>query len=128
MSEDERDGLNVRLAKLLGWRVEAREVPVLPHLGVSYWLFAPNGSVEYQAASEAAAWQHAPDFEHDLNTTLATIPVAHDISFHRISDSQRKATIFSYPVRIFTGEGSTDAQAAALALEAWATARQEAGE
>lgn len=78
------DSLNVRLAKWLGYRVVEEISTDQLDRGMDYYaLFRPDGELvtwqdgAYEVAaswSPDEAWQHVPDFKHDLNAGMNAVP------------------------------------------------------
>lgn len=142
-----QDSVNVRIAKLLGWRVEWRN-------NAYYALIRPGGT-EYEgdtreeyialygdSQSEAEAWQHAPDLEHSVDACLAALPEDYAVEIWQARDmlspdDNYRARIVPIPfqyttaigVREFKATGATRAAALATAFEALllATAKEDAG-
>lgn len=92
--------LNVRIAKLAGWRVTSATEPNGYTFMVTHWnLFTPDGTevidVEHDPiwygdtmgyASEADAWAHVPDYEHDADVILAALPSFSEITIQQHLD------------------------------------------
>lgn len=131
------DGLNVRIAKLVGWQVEQRW---FDDQNWYYVLLDPTGKIveweDYDGlrdimGSEREAWQHAPDYEHDLNAVWRAVPHEEGWSLElwTILDGKPAAMLRRLQQVFYGRDAVNHEQAAALALEALLVAQQtqEAG-
>jgi hypothetical protein len=115
--------LNRKIAELLGWSVQERRALYsgAPLDQKVYICVRPDGTEAnyYYAGTEADAWKHAPDYEHDLNAVITALPNGTEF---RSSSWDGKSIYFEITTSTFEGvEVIADNVhlAAARALLAW---------
>lgn len=123
-SETDGDSRNVRIARLLGYKVRKAQ------RRTSYWLLVnPNGDEGIELAqSEAEAWQHAPDFLGSLDAAFA-LPLneGESLELHHFGDTYTARISISVSSRIAEADPpyQTGDNPARLCSEVWYEHRQK---
>lgn len=128
MTDDERRiEKNAQLAVLLGW--------VITEEPDDWYLHDPAGKLVYQIHSakygRISVAAHVPDFYGSADACLAVLPADMHVTIQP-RFVQRRITYFVTLMSLLAvsndlhyGDGSTRAEALALAVESWTTSRRE---